>query len=254
MKRDWQILTTFCFLLGLALLLLNDFVFKGLYGNWLTGKLSDFAGLFIFPLFWTSVFPKNKNNVFWLIGIFFILWKSPYSQEIIDSWNNLGIIPIARVVDYSDLIALSILPLAYYVDHHKSRLKSLTIHPALPLCIAIFSFIATSFHTKVPINKTYTLSFSKDTLINRFARIDSLNSGFGITFTQENPDTVNFSFPSQFCSNDFEVTVSIAELINNKTLLTLIRAEHGCQEESEDRKRLIKEFEKVIVDKIRNTH
>ena len=63
MKNNLKILTSYWFMTGLILLLLNDFIFKEMYGNWLTGKLSDFTGLFIFPLFWTALFPKNKNKI-----------------------------------------------------------------------------------------------------------------------------------------------------------------------------------------------
>jgi hypothetical protein len=37
-------------LTALALLILNDHVFKPAYGGWWTGKLSDVAGLAVFPL------------------------------------------------------------------------------------------------------------------------------------------------------------------------------------------------------------
>src|SRR5688572_32934102 len=36
-------------LLSIAVLLLNDHVFKTISPSWITGKLSDFAGLFFFP-------------------------------------------------------------------------------------------------------------------------------------------------------------------------------------------------------------
>ncbi|MCP4580716.1 MAG: hypothetical protein GY839_03815 [candidate division Zixibacteria bacterium] len=39
------------FLLALALLLLNDHLLKAAYPGWLTGKLSDFAGLFVMAVF-----------------------------------------------------------------------------------------------------------------------------------------------------------------------------------------------------------
>ena len=35
------------FLVALAVLLANDLWWKAAYDNWLTGKLSDFAGLFV---------------------------------------------------------------------------------------------------------------------------------------------------------------------------------------------------------------
>ncbi len=142
--RDARILTTLWFISGLSILLLNDFIFKEAYGNWLTGKLSDFAGLFIFPLFWTVIFPRFKKTIFVLTGVLFLLWKSSMSQGGIDLWNNLGVFPISRVQDYTDLMALSILPLAYFLEKQKEKLLVVRLHPVLPLLLALFSFVATS--------------------------------------------------------------------------------------------------------------
>ena len=94
-----KLFTSIWFLFGLIVLLANDFVLKELYGNWLTGKLSDFAGIFIFSLFWVALFPKHKNKIFTLIALLFIYWKSPFSQNLIDSWNNLGLLKVYRTVD-----------------------------------------------------------------------------------------------------------------------------------------------------------
>lgn len=43
--RQSLLLANPVFISSLLLLLLNDFVFKPVYHNWLTGKLSDFCGL-----------------------------------------------------------------------------------------------------------------------------------------------------------------------------------------------------------------
>ena len=68
--------TSLGFILGLAILLLNDFYLKTLFGNWFTGKLSDFAGLFIFPMFWSILFPRFKNKIYFVTLIIFIYWLS----------------------------------------------------------------------------------------------------------------------------------------------------------------------------------
>jgi hypothetical protein len=140
MKVNLRILTSTAFLIGLILLLLNDFVFKGLYGNWITGKLSDFAGLFIFPLFWTAFFPKFKKHIFISIALIFLWWKSPFSGSFIHFCNEFLAYPIARVVDYTDLLALFILPIAYYYNP-KSFLK---INPVGLALVSAFAFAATS--------------------------------------------------------------------------------------------------------------
>ena len=48
--RSFQILGSPGFLIGLSLLLTNDFVLKEQFHNGFTGKLSDFAGLFVFSI------------------------------------------------------------------------------------------------------------------------------------------------------------------------------------------------------------
>ena len=63
----------------LIILLLNDFLFKSWFSNFITGKLSDFAGLFVFPIFWYCIFPNYKKAIFTLTGLCFIFWKSEYS-------------------------------------------------------------------------------------------------------------------------------------------------------------------------------
>jgi hypothetical protein len=50
MKRKELIFNPY-FIGGLSILILNDWYLKQEYANYLTGKLSDFAGLLIFPLF-----------------------------------------------------------------------------------------------------------------------------------------------------------------------------------------------------------
>ena len=84
-ERNLQLLVSPGFLVALSVLLLNDFVLKLQFNNVFTGKLSDFAGLFILPLFWTALFPRLKFSIYVLTAIVFIFWKSVYSQPVIES-------------------------------------------------------------------------------------------------------------------------------------------------------------------------
>ncbi len=129
MKSNLKILTSFWFLIGLIVLLLNDFIFKEMYGNWVAGKLSDFAGLFIFPLFWTAVFSKYKKPIFFFTALFFVFWKSPYSQCFIDCWNCFMFFKITRVVDFTDLMALLVLPIAFQYENKFDAIKRICFSP-----------------------------------------------------------------------------------------------------------------------------
>lgn len=129
------------FLVCLVILLLNDFYLKAEYHNWLTGKLSDFCGLFVFALFWAAIFPNKKLIVYLSTGLLFVFWKSGYSQGFITFFSN-NFFTIHRVVDLSDLYALAILPVAFfYKPRHYLKLKLSPIPLAL---LTLFSFCATS--------------------------------------------------------------------------------------------------------------
>jgi len=161
--RNKNLILNRVFLAGLLLLALNDHFLKDHYSNWLTGKLSDFAGLLIFPLFLAFLFPRQARAVSLITGIFFIFWKSPWSTPLITLYNKFAPIGITRTIDYSDLLALAVLPLSHYLipridryavtdrwcshatpDHRRRITVPVRLHPvwlALPCSLV---FMATS--------------------------------------------------------------------------------------------------------------
>ncbi|WP_026210097.1 hypothetical protein [Flexithrix dorotheae] len=152
-------LLNYVFILGLIILLLNDHFFKLEYSNWITGKLSDFVGLLILPMVISYLFPKKIGRNVFITALFFIFWKSIYSQSLIDFYNQFALIRITRVVDYTDLIALSILPFSYYYLLNIRKIdwlliNHLNVKPGLILIPTIVIFMATS----PPYNYRYTFS------------------------------------------------------------------------------------------------
>jgi len=148
-KNSQSLLLSPLFIIGLFLLLLNDFYLKEAVPGILTGKLSDFAGLFIFPLFGSAFFPKRKLTIYVSTALFFIFWKSLFSQFIIDGWNSFGIFSIGRIVDFTDLIALAILPFSYLYSSRNYTLffkefRFKEFARIFVTAISIFAFTATS--------------------------------------------------------------------------------------------------------------
>jgi hypothetical protein len=137
------------FLIGLLILALNDHLFKYEYGNWLTGKLSDFAGVLILPFFLKFLFGGSKRAVIAATVLLFTWWKSPWSQPAIELYNGFSPIGTGRVVDYTDLIAFTVLPLTWYAMKYIDQLAfaprvqqswaSLLVFP-----LATLVFVATS--------------------------------------------------------------------------------------------------------------
>lgn len=144
------------FLIGLAILAINDHFLKYEYGNWITGKLSDFAGILILPFFLKFLFGGSKRGVIAATVVLFTWWKSPLSQPAIDFYNSFSPIGTDRVVDYTDLIAFAILPMTWYAMKHIDQLAftpriqrswaSLLVFP-----LATLVFVATSTDEDFPI-------------------------------------------------------------------------------------------------------
>lgn len=162
MKKENLFLFNYVFIVGLVIMFMNDHFLKLTYSNWVTGKLSDFIGLIITPMVLSYFFPRNiKVNVA-LVGVFFIYWKSSFSQSFIDFYNQYSIIQITRVVDYTDLFALSSLIFSYKVlnnPYYYSVKKTLLLKlkPIFILIPSIFIFLATS----PPRHYWYTFSNGK---------------------------------------------------------------------------------------------
>ncbi len=179
-KLPFYVLSSPFFLLCLVILLANDFYLKCEFHNFITGKLSDFVGLFIFPIFISVFLPKRIEIVFILTGIFFIFWKSELSEDFILMLCNITNLSFHRTIDYTDLMALSILPLSYYyLKNLLQRNYELKKGYSFALSfICLFSFYATSVaHKEISINlksnKTYQLPLSKKQLFKM------LNNGSG---------------------------------------------------------------------------
>jgi hypothetical protein len=138
------------FLIGLFLLLLNDFVLKSQFHNFLTGKLSDFAGLFVFSLFFIAFLPKRKTVILVFTAILFIFWKSAYSKNVIEFWNSVELFRIGRTIDYTDFFAVLILPFSllysnYCLSNNKLKLPLNRFACVFLVFTSIFAFTATSY-------------------------------------------------------------------------------------------------------------
>lgn len=157
MVRNKYLILNYIFVISIVVLILNDHFFKYQYSNWLTGKLSDFVGLIILPLLLTYLIPQLKTKSIWISALFFIFWKSPFSQSLIDFYNQFSLIKITRVVDHSDLIAFIVLPIPYYLIKNIEDLKQLrikTIHPS----VVVFPCLLALMSTSPPIGYYYKMS------------------------------------------------------------------------------------------------
>src|ERR1044072_1491572 len=181
MKRRLDLLVSPLFLAALAALLLNDLLLKTLFHNLVTGKLSDVAGLFIFPLFGVAFFPRHKRAIYLLTAILFLFWKSASSEPLIAAWNRFAALPVQRVVDATDLLALWVLPLSYlYVDNEKQGTPSRRAQYLLA-ALSLFAFTATSFRTSADYDQKFYFEGSQGELTRKVYHLEHLDASYGVS-------------------------------------------------------------------------
>lgn len=274
-KSNLQVITSPLFVCSLALLLINDFFLKSLFHNWLTGKLSDFAGLFVFSIFWTAFFPKRKLLIFLLTGIGFVFWKSQFSQGFIDFFNSYAPFAINRVVDFSDLIALSVLPFAwFYVDFKHNReflLRNKFANRATITAMAfisLFAFTATSHvdDRRIFFENAYTFNGSKEDFDERLKQLERV-SDLKIVSQEDayknlpdvkiNPDGYSYTFllEQKHCDSNYIIVRAMAVVRKDSVALGLISTRFWCKEEptKATEQEIIEIIERDIIQKLQMT-
>lgn len=196
-KIKIELLSARLFVIGLAILLTNDFILKPLFHNFLTGKISDFVGLFIFPYFFSVFFKRQSKIIYLLTGFLFVIWKLSLSDSFIIWWNNNIFFQIDRVVDYTDLFALIVLPFSYYylTNQNIFRTKIRYAFSSLIGAISIFSFCATSqprqeFKLQIDTERQFTLPISKLELFKQL----SYRYGYSDTIEKNLIDTMFYCY------------------------------------------------------------
>lgn len=104
-------LTTWPFIASLLLLLINDAWLKAAHPGLVTGKLSDVAGTALVTLLLLAPCRHRPGAVYAGVAAVFTWWKSPLSQPFLDAANSVLPVAIGRTVDYTDLLALVVMPL-----------------------------------------------------------------------------------------------------------------------------------------------
>jgi hypothetical protein len=164
---------------AVAALLLNDLVLKQAFPGVVTGKLSDFAGIALVALLLLSAFPLRPLLVYVCISIAFAWWKSPFSSPFLAWLNGLGLGQFGRTVDYTDLLALSLLPLCRYRPSATGAFlawKRIRTIAALPVCV--ITFLAVLGTSRMParqddflIRDTSARPFERDAVASVIRRV-----------------------------------------------------------------------------------
>jgi hypothetical protein len=135
------------FVAALTLLVINDAALKPLFHNALTGKLSDFAGLFALALFVATLWPRQSRSAAWAIALAFTFWKTRHAEPLIGALNAVSPIALGRTVDFTDLVALPMIPLAFWAA---PRLRPWPLPRALQVLLAVLAPLAFAATSRLP--------------------------------------------------------------------------------------------------------
>jgi len=141
------------------------------------------VGIILLPFLLAFVFPKLRQNSVYFTALFFIFWKSSYSEKLIEIYNLVSPISIHRVVDYTDLLTLIFLFIPYYFIKNQQQLSKIEIRRASPIFIlipALLILMSTSpprYYEYVPYNgnlifnnSTFIIPKTKKELLDEFKK------------------------------------------------------------------------------------
>ena len=121
-RSQWAALRSPIFGAALLVLVLNDHWLKGagLLPGWLTGKLSDFAGLIVAPILLASLLrarARGARLLCWaaVASVFGAIKLWPPAARALEQVTSSAGLSWRIWVDPSDLLALSVLPLGWWV-------------------------------------------------------------------------------------------------------------------------------------------
>lgn len=162
-RRLCQIVTTWPFLLSLATLIINDRWLKQAHPGWVTGKLSDFAGIAVVSLLLLAALPQRRRLVAGAVVIGFSWWKSPLSQFAIDVLNAHLSSIVGRTVDYTDLSAFLVMPACMSVTSRPQAfvLAGHAVRRMLLTPVAALTALALMATTVMPIRQDYQVRSSE---------------------------------------------------------------------------------------------
>jgi predicted NAD-dependent protein-ADP-ribosyltransferase YbiA (DUF1768 family) len=240
-ERQLENLISPYFLVCLFVLLANDFVLKPQFHNAITGKLSDIVGLVVFSMFWCAFFPHLRLPIHLLTAVLFIFWKSPYSEPVIDGWNRLSLFSIGRTVDYSDLLALIVLPASYLFTSVRSGFAKQGWAPRMIAALSIFAFTATTYSEKTAYENEYYFPNSKKDLVLRMSYLPK-NEVF-----EWHNDSDKFEVVFDSCIS--RATIGVSER-NGQSVITLTEIDFRCPGGGE-KEEMREFFEKRFIDELK---
>ena len=227
MRRATSLLLSPPFLIALSLLAINDALLKSRFPGFVSGKLSDIAGLFAFVVFISALIPRRRTAIGIVVAFAFTWWKSPLSQPLIDAWNRLGTFAIGRTIDFTDLAALAIIPIALAWIVQREELARVEPRRSMTLAIGALSLVA---FTATSVAHGRCCAAAYDIPLGRAETVAALTHATReVTCTSDND--CSFDFPSkEICADEGSADVNVWLTANgDRTRVRVISITYRCE-------------------------
>ena len=253
--------------MSVAVLVLNDHVLKSLWPGVVSGKISDFAGLFAFPLFFSAFMPGRRAAIYWSTGAAFVLWKTAAVDPLLHMWNSLPLYELGRTKDATDLVALVILPPSYSYSLRATAIARGALARAAVCLATLIAFAATSFRTTFDYQSVYFTPISRQTLVDTFYDLE--REGYDVfvartpaefgsmlgkpsryeEFVDSGHWFVELWVPDPICFDHVDALMSLVEDPDG-TRIRLLEMVHRCPEGDGDREALLRVFNEKLARKL----
>jgi hypothetical protein len=227
MKRAGALLLSPPFLIALSLLAINDALLKSRFPGFVTGKLSDVAGLFAFVVFICALIPRRCVAIGIVVAIAFTWWKSPLSKFAIDGWNRIGSFAIGRTIDFTDLVALAIIPIALAWIARREEVAHAEPRRVMTFAIGAMSLVA---FTATSVARRECCAAAYEVPMNRVATVAALTN-VARDVTCESDSDCSFSFRSkEICGDNGSADVNVWLTANgDRTRIRVINITYWCK-------------------------
>lgn len=200
---------------AVMVLVLNDLLLKQAFGNFVTGKLSDFAGVWALAYFITVLLGWPGTVSALVVAVGFTFWKSPASDGLIEVWNAFAWPAIGRTIDWTDLVALTVLVFLPHKGTHvqtpgPQRLR--TWANAGIACVALAAFVATQRQgDHVCCSGAFRFTGTEAALISRLEDIGAKHVRRYDQLSDERGAWYSFTLPQKYCGKPVNASIQVRE-------------------------------------------
>lgn len=152
------------FFVAVVVLALNDHVFKGAWPGWVTGKLSDVAGVLVVATLAAVLTGPTWGMV--LAGLGFVALKTiPGVAEAVSPLLGGGVV----LRDPSDLIALAVLPPLWWLVRHERPARAARTRRAWQAIGLVAAVLVTTATSPRPEDGVHQVVYSGDAFLVRLS-------------------------------------------------------------------------------------